>query len=142
LACAAALAVQKVIADEDLLSRCQKNGELLSSLLRTRLASPSPAAPYIFDIRGGGLLWGIEFSGHENKYQPSHAGERLAIKIQAKCLENGLIIMGFSGGADLEGVSGEHLVLAPALTCSSNEIETIADILVTSIESVVAEFKA
>jgi len=142
LACAAALAVQKVIAEEDLLSRCKESGKLLSSLLRTRLASPSPAAPYIFDIRGGGLFWGIEFSGHENKYRPSEPGERLAIKLQAICLQNGLIVMGFSGGADLEGVSGEHLLLAPALTATSAEIEAIANIVVASIESVVADFKA
>ena len=135
------MAVQKVIFEEDLLSRCQESGELLSSSLRKRLASPSPAAPYIFDIRGGGLFWGIEFSGHENIYKSS-SGERLAIRIQARCLEKGLIVMGFSGGADLEGVSGEHLLLAPALTCSAAEIEAIVDRVVTSIESVVAEFQA
>ena len=140
MACAAALAVQQLIMEENLLARCRERGNLLSSLLRQRLSSPSSAAPYVFDIRGGGLFWGIEFAGHEGKYMPSVPGERLALKIQARCLENGLIIMGFSGGADIEGISGEHIVLAPAYTSTPAEIETIADIVVKSIESIVAEF--
>jgi len=140
VACAAAMAVQQLIVEEDLLARCRENGHLLSSLLRKRFAPPSPAAPYIFDIRGGGLFWGIEFSGHESKYRPTSPGERLGIKIQARCLENGLIVMGFSGGADLVGNSGEHILLAPAFTCTPAEIETIVDLVIKSVESVVAEF--
>jgi adenosylmethionine-8-amino-7-oxononanoate aminotransferase len=49
--------------------------------------------------------------------------------------------MGFSGGADIEGNSGEHIILAPAYNCTSAEIESIADIVVKSVESVVAEFE-
>lgn len=140
MACAAALAVQQLIKEENLLVRCRENGSLLSSLLQKRLSGNSPASPYVFDIRGGGLFWGIEFAGHECNYCPSKSGERLALKIQARCLENGLIIMGFSGGADILGNSGEHIVLAPALNCTAQEIETIVDIVVKSIESVVEEF--
>jgi adenosylmethionine-8-amino-7-oxononanoate aminotransferase len=113
----------------------------LSSLLRRRLAFPSPAAPFVFDIRGGGLFWGIEFASYEGKFKPTQPGERLAIRIQSRCLENGLIIMGFSGGADVEGLSGEHIVLAPALTSTPEEIEAIAEITVRSVESVIAEFE-
>jgi len=140
MACAASLAVQKVIIEENLLERCRENGDLLSSLLRKRFAAPSPAAPYIFDVRGGGLLWGIEFAGFEGKYKPGSPA-RLAIALQARCLENGLVLMGFSGGADVEGRTGEHLVLAPALNCTAEEIEAIVEIVVKSVESVVAEFE-
>ena len=62
LACAASLAVQKVIAEENLLENARKIGAYLSSLLREKLLSPNClAAPYIFDIRGAGCWWGIEF---------------------------------------------------------------------------------
>ena len=62
LACAASLAVQKVIQKEDLLVNARKQGAYLSSLLKERLWGPNAfAAPYTFDIRGAGCWWGIEF---------------------------------------------------------------------------------
>lgn len=55
LACAASLAVQKVIEENDLLTNCRAQGEHLSTLLRDRLQSPNAiAAPFTFDVRGGG----------------------------------------------------------------------------------------
>jgi E3 ubiquitin-protein ligase TRIP12 len=58
LACAAALAVQREIADKDLLANCRAQGALLERLLRERLLGPNARArPYVFDIRGGGGFW-------------------------------------------------------------------------------------
>jgi E3 ubiquitin-protein ligase TRIP12 len=58
LACAAALAVQREIADKDLLANCRVQGALLERLLRERLLGPNARArPYVFDIRGGGGFW-------------------------------------------------------------------------------------
>ena len=42
MACAAALAVQEVIEEENLLTQCRDNGHTLSVLLRQRLAHPRP----------------------------------------------------------------------------------------------------
>jgi adenosylmethionine-8-amino-7-oxononanoate aminotransferase len=55
IACAASLAVQKVIKADGLLERCRVRGEYLHSLLEERLLGPnSITAPTTFDIRGGG----------------------------------------------------------------------------------------
>jgi E3 ubiquitin-protein ligase TRIP12 len=95
LACAASLAVQKVIAKEKLLANCRKQGAYLRQLLEQRLQEPGAlAAPYTFDIRGQGGFFAIEFdfTGPEGKLD--FKGEQFALLVQERCLENGLIIMG------------------------------------------------
>src|SRR6266571_8060882 len=62
ISCAGAVAVQKVIAAENLLENGRQTGEYLAQLLRERLLSPDALArPFALDIRGGGSLWIVEF---------------------------------------------------------------------------------
>lgn len=61
VACRAALEVQRIIQDGDLIANVRKQGSLLGSLLHTRLGQH----PAVGNIRGKGLFWGIEFV--ENK---------------------------------------------------------------------------
>jgi E3 ubiquitin-protein ligase TRIP12 len=154
MACAASLAVQSVIRKENLLENNLKQGAYLLSLLKSRLLSPnSPAAPHVFDIRGGGLWFGIEFVVPAEKF----ATQKFAMVVQARCLDNGLIIMGLTGGAAVDGKSGDHCMLSPAYNvtreevCNFNllcylaevgmydQIEKIVDIFVQSVEDVVKE---
>lgn len=154
MACAASLAVQAVIRKENLLANNLKQGAHLFSLLQSRLLSPNClAAPYVFDIRGGGLWYGIEFAVPEEKFP----NQKFGMLVQARCLVNGLIIMGMSGGADIKGKRGDHCMLSPAynvtreevgnindplyfsLIAGAQQIEKIVDIFVLSVEEVVRE---
>ena len=56
LACRAALEVQRIIRDDDLVSNVRAQGQLLGQLLRDKLSSH----PHVGDIRGQGLFWGVE----------------------------------------------------------------------------------
>ncbi|THH12821.1 hypothetical protein EW146_g7335 [Bondarzewia mesenterica] len=138
VSCAASLAVQKFIASENLLEKGRPQGEYLGSLLRSRLQSANTlAAPYTFDVRGGGFFWGIEFdfTGPEAS-KVDLKGKAFAIVLQARCLEKGLIIMGLTGGANLEGTRGDHCLLAPAFNVTREEVEKIADIFVEVTDSI------
>lgn len=55
VACAAALEVQRIIREEGLVDNVRRMGELLASLLEEQLGSH----PYVGDIRGRGLFWGV-----------------------------------------------------------------------------------
>lgn len=55
VACAAALAVQRVIQEENLLENVRKMGAYLERGLKERLGGH----PYVGDIRGKGLFWGV-----------------------------------------------------------------------------------
>lgn len=141
IACAASLAVQKVLVEEDLLANARKQGEYLSSLLRQRLQSPnSIAAPYIFDIRGSGCWWGIEFDFEgPGTRKLDLKGTALATTLQQRAMEKGLIIMGMSGTASLDGSKGDCVLLSPAYNISKEQVEAIVDIFVATVEEVLAE---
>ncbi|KAI0333868.1 PLP-dependent transferase [Cubamyces sp. BRFM 1775] len=146
LACAASLAVQKVIAEEKLLDNVAVVGPHLGALLRSRLQGPNAlAAPFVFDVRGGGAWWAVEFDfdGPEAAGKLDLAkirgGEHFAMAVQARALENGLVIMGFTGGASLDGKKGHHCMLSPAYNVTKEQVETIVDIFVRSVEEVLRE---
>ena len=58
--CAASLAVQHVIRDDDLLANCRKQGAYLQQYLTERIAAQPLASRYVGNIRGSGLFWGVE----------------------------------------------------------------------------------
>jgi len=83
------------------------------------------------------MFWGIEFDFPSPKVD--FKGQKFAMLVQERCLEKGLIIMGFTGGANLEGTKGDHCILAPAYNVTQEEIEEIVKIFVLSVEEVLKE---
>ncbi|PFH51863.1 hypothetical protein AMATHDRAFT_39945 [Amanita thiersii Skay4041] len=142
LSCAAALAVQEVIRSGNLLENIRNQGAYLAKLLNEKLRGPSSlAAPFTFDVRGGGGFWAIEFDFSCPKAaQLDFNGEKFAMLVQARALENGLIVMGMTGGANVEGTQGDHIILAPAYNVTKEEIEAIISILVRSVEQILKEY--
>lgn len=55
MACAAALEVVKTMKEEKLVENCKAMGDLMEVLLRERVAP----LPYVGDVRGKGLFWGV-----------------------------------------------------------------------------------
>ena len=126
MSCAGAVAVQKVIADENLLENGRQTGEYLEQLLRDRLLSPnSVARPFTFDIRGGGSFWAVEFD-----FAGSESRKDFAMLVQARCLENGLIVIG------MPGMDGGHIIFAPAYNITHSEVERVVNLFVVSVEEV------
>src|SRR5260221_801333 len=141
LSCAAAIAVQKVIVAENLLENGRQTGEYLAQLLHERLQTPGALAqPFTFDVRGGGSFWAVEFdfTGPESR-RVDFKGQSFAMVVQARCLEKGLIVMGMTGGANIEGTKGDHIVFAPAYNITKKEVERVVDIFVESVEEVLNE---
>lgn len=66
LACRAALEVQRIIQQDDLVANVRKQGALLGRLLKEKLAS----VPSVGDVRGRGLFWGIEFVQNKRTKEP------------------------------------------------------------------------
>lgn len=96
------------------------------------------AAPITFDIRGGGGFWAIEFDFSDSSAFNMH-GEQFAMVVQAIALQKGLIVMGMTGGANIEGTKGDHIMLSPAYNITKEEVEKIVDILVEAVEEVLQE---
>lgn len=97
------------------------------------------AAPFTFDIHGGGGFWGVEFDFASPAAEKLHFKGKFAMLVQERCFANGLIIMGFTGGANLMGTDGNHCIIAPAYNVTSEEIIKIADIFARSVEEILEE---
>ncbi len=123
IACAAALAVQRIIQQENLLSRVVTQGEKLDQLLREHLLSH----PHVGDIRGRGLFRGIELVAHKGTKAPLDPALGLPAKIKKAAMDQGL--MCYPMGGTIDGKQGAHILLAPPYIIRDEELKTIATTL-------------
>lgn len=106
-ACAAGVAVARVIEEQDLLS----NVNTIGDYLRAGLCDAFSEHPYVGDIRGRGLFIGIELVTDRATKEPPKAELGLPLKLRNTAMENGLICYPAGGTAD--GRDGVHIMLAP-----------------------------
>ncbi len=129
-ACAGALAVQKVVEEDNLLPQVQKRGAQMMELLNEKLGQH----PHVGDIRGRGLFIGLEFVADRETKQPFAAELNVAGRLKAAAFGNGLICYPAGGTAD--GVQGDHVLLAPPFIISQSEVEQLVDIFGKSFAQV------
>jgi 2,2-dialkylglycine decarboxylase (pyruvate) len=115
------LAVLKVIAEEKLIERSLKMG----AYLRSRLEGLQQRYEAIGDVRGLGLLLGVELVVDRESRKPAHA---LGALTTTKCFENGL-----SMNIRRRPERGSVWRIAPPLTVSTDEIDRAVDILDRSL---------
>jgi len=120
-ACAAALAVQRVIERDALLSNVRMRGEQLRAVLQSELGHH----PNVGDIRGRGLFVGIEFVANRDGKQPLDPARRTHAALKQRAMENGLLMYPSGGTAD--GVQGDHVLLAPPFICTEADIAEIVE---------------
>jgi 4-aminobutyrate aminotransferase len=123
VACAAALATLRVIADENLVGRAGTLGEMA---LR-EMGRMARSQTLIGEVRGLGLLLGIELVRNHEPAQPANAE---AERVMYDCLRRGL---------NFKVTMGNILTLTPALTVSEEELRLAFSILEESIAKAGAE---
>ena len=136
VACAAALAVLERLVDDDVLGRVSPAGELLHTKLTERLAQH----PYVGDIRGVGLFRAIEFVKSRDTKDPWPAETKLHAKLKRAAFDEGLIC--YPMGGTLDGVNGDHVLLAPPFILSDEQIEELAAKLERAITRVFDDLAA
>ncbi|KGT78970.1 hypothetical protein MA20_16550 [Bradyrhizobium japonicum] len=130
LACAAALAVQDVIREDRLLDRVKERGKQLEQRLTERFGNHR----HVGDIRGRGLFWAIELVADRAGRTSFDPTLKLNQKIKAEAFANGLGC--YPGGGTVDGVRGDHVLLAPPYIASADEIDLIVDKLGTAVDNV------
>ena len=131
-ACAAGLAVQRILAQEGLVDRVKVQGEKLDSLLHDRFGNHA----HVGDIRGRGLFRGLEFVEDRGSKRPFSPDLKLNAKIKAKAMENGL--MCYPMGGTIDGKTGDHLLLAPPFIVSDADLGNIVERLGDAVDEAVA----
>jgi adenosylmethionine-8-amino-7-oxononanoate aminotransferase len=133
MACAAALAVQQVIRDDNLLDCVRQMGDLLEQRLTERFGNHH----HVGDIRGRGLLRAIEIVSDRASKAPFDPALKVHARIKRAALERGLACYPSGGTAD--GVRGDHVLLAPPYITSANEIDMIVDRLGAAVDAVIKD---
>ncbi len=101
--------------------------------LRNALA-PLQSHPNIGDVRGLGLLLGVEFVKDKTMREPFPKQQNIAEKIRQACLEERVLTYPTQGCVD--GMRGDHILLAPPFTISPEECALIARALQSAVAKV------
>ena len=72
------------------------------------------------DVRGLGLLWGIEFVADKKSKAPFPPKDNFAGRVGAACARRGLLVYPMQGCVD--GTAGDHLLIAPPAVITADEI--------------------
>jgi hypothetical protein len=126
-ACAAALEVQRVIAEDKLLPNVKARGEQLRGRLREHYAQH----PHIGDVRGRGLFVGVELVKDRATREPFDASLKLHAAIKREAFARGLMV--YPMGGTVDGRSGDHVLLAPPFICTERDIDEIVSRLSDAI---------
>jgi len=127
-ACAAALEVQRVIADEKLLDNVLARGEQLRARLRERYGEH----PYVGDVRGRGLFVGVELVRDRDTKAPFDPALKLHAAIRREAFARGLMV--YPMGGTVDGRRGDHVLLAPPFICTPRDIDTIVERLAAALD--------
>ncbi|WP_038218171.1 aspartate aminotransferase family protein [Xenophilus azovorans] len=132
VACAAALAVQRVIHRDGLLARVRERGEVFGRLLREALG----AHPHVGDIRGRGFFWGVELVAERAGKTPFDPARRLHARVKQAAMAQGLLV--YPMGGTVDGRQGDHVLLAPPFIASEADLAQIARLLATALDAALA----
>lgn len=132
VACAAALAVQRVIERDGLLAKVRERGACFGALLRERLGDH----PHVGDVRGRGLFWGVELVADRATKAPFDPSRQLHARVKREGMARGL--MTYPMGGTVDGRQGDHVLLAPPFIVEEPHLEAIADRLRQAVDAAVA----
>lgn len=130
MAMAAGSAVMRYLAEQDLAGHAAVMGERLAGHLRELQRQ----YPHLGDIRGRGLMLGVELvdpDGAPDALGHPPADGQLASRIQHECLRRGLIL-------ELGGRHGAVVRFLPPLIISAEQIDQVADIFARAVVAALA----
>jgi adenosylmethionine-8-amino-7-oxononanoate aminotransferase len=131
IACAAALAVQRVIVEEGLLARVRETGARLEGELRRALGGH----PNVGDIRGRGLFWGVELVADRATRAPFDPAAKVHAKLKQAAFDAGLMV--YPMGGTIDGRRGDHVLIAPPYTIDASHVDAIVGGLAAALDTAV-----
>ncbi|SDB61287.1 aspartate aminotransferase family protein [Belnapia rosea] len=132
VACAAAVAVQKVIAEERLLDNVQAMGARLEQRLTERFGNHR----HVGDIRGRGLFWAIELVEDRAGKTVFDPALKLNERVKMQAYERGLAC--YPMGGTIDGRRGDHAILAPPYIATAAQIDEIVDRFGEAVDAALA----
>jgi adenosylmethionine-8-amino-7-oxononanoate aminotransferase len=129
LACAAALAEQRVIHRDGLLANVRTQGGQLARRLKERFGNH----PFVGDVRGRGLFQAVELVADRGSKAPFEPEHKLHARVKAEAMARGLMV--YPMGGTVDGVRGDHVLLAPPFIVDAPIVDTIVERLGDAIDA-------
>jgi adenosylmethionine-8-amino-7-oxononanoate aminotransferase len=120
---AAGRATLNYLKSKGLVESTPQKADLISKLLHEKL-SPLPG---VGDIRGIGMMWGVEFVRDKNTKQPFDPKITLNQVITDMAFSEGLAL--YPGSGSVDGWVGDHLMIGPPYCITDSEIVHLVEIL-------------
>jgi adenosylmethionine-8-amino-7-oxononanoate aminotransferase len=133
LACAAALAVHRVIRRDDLLANVRRQGAYLARRLKERFGNH----PFVGDVRGRGLLVGLELVADRDSKAAFDPQRKLHARVKHEAMARGLMV--YPTGGNVDGVAGDNVLLAPPFIVDAPTVDAIVERLGDAVEAATAE---
>ncbi len=121
VAAAVGIAVIGILRRDRLVERVAAAEPLFFRLLRDHLSD----LPLVGDVRGMGLLAGVELVADRHTKRPFAASAAMAARATRLALAEGVIVYPCSGGVD--GETGDYLLLAPPFVTSDDDLEQMVE---------------
>jgi adenosylmethionine-8-amino-7-oxononanoate aminotransferase len=129
---AVAREVLRIIEAEDLVTASDVKGERLRALLTGRLGHH----PNVGEIRGRGLIVGLELVADRETHEAYPRPARVTEAVVSAAKSNGVLLYSGTGLAD--GTNGDSILLGPPFVVTDNELTRIAEVLGDAVEAVTA----
>jgi hypothetical protein len=129
IACAAGLAAVRILEREQLVDRAARLGRWIGQRLNETLAD----SPHVGDIRGLGMMWGVEFVRDRETLAPFPRSAKVTEKLWQNLFEQGVLLYKSIGMA---GADGDGLIISPPLVITEEEINQVVESLRAALKSV------
>jgi adenosylmethionine-8-amino-7-oxononanoate aminotransferase len=129
VACAAALEVQRIIREDDLIANVQTMGRQLETALHDRFGNHR----HVGDIRGRGLFWALEFVTDRASKTPFDPALKINERVKAQAIARGLAI--YPMGGTIDGKQGDHVIIAPPYIVTAADIYAIVERLGEAVDA-------
>ena len=133
---AVAREVLRILRDEDLVAGSAAKGQRLRSILEDRLGGQ----PHVGEIRGRGLLLGVELVADRESREPFPRAARMTESVVRAARDRGVLVYSGTGGAN--GVDGDVIVLGPPFVVTEDELRTIGTAVRDAIDEATAGIAA
>lgn len=133
---AVAREVLRILRDEDLVTASAAKGEQLLGLLAERLGEHR----HVGEIRGRGLLVGLEIVEDRASRAPFSRAERRTEAVVLAARERGVLV--YSGTGNANGVDGDLVLLGPPFVVTADELVRIADGVAGAVDEATADASA
>jgi len=131
MAAAAGLAVQETIRQHGLLDNVRAMGAVLEERLTARFANHH----HVGDIRGRGLFRAIELVEDRASKRPFSTERKIHAAIKREAMARGLMV--YPMGGTIDGVRGDHVLLAPPFIVNEIDVDRIVSRLGDAVDAAV-----